>query len=136
MTDEKARLRWFFNRTSDDVKRCALAVGALYLDLLKQQPAYASATVEPFADADVDDDAQEVTNVHETTAPLVVIPTPVETGEEKPLDTLEILDTDDDATKMRKLLARQAKERARCNNNAAQNDEDILSGKIKPDPDF
>jgi len=59
MTDEKARLRWFFNRTSDDVKRCALAVGALYLDLLKQQPANAPATVEPFDDDDVDDDAQE-----------------------------------------------------------------------------
>ena len=130
MTDEKARLRWFFDHTSDDVKRCALAVGAIYLDLLKQQPANATATVESFADADVDDDAQEETVAPETPAPLVVIPTPVE---EKPLDTLEILDTDDDATKMRKLLARQARERARCNNNAVQNDEDILRGKIKPD---
>lgn len=37
MTDEKARLRRFFDRTSDDVKRCALAVGALYLDLIKQR---------------------------------------------------------------------------------------------------
>ena len=65
MTDEKARLRWVFNRSSDDVKRCALAVGAIYLDLIKQQPANASATVEPFDD-DVVDDAQEVTADDET----------------------------------------------------------------------
>lgn len=77
-------------------------------------------------------DSVETQAVKPAPAPLVVIPTPVE---EKPLDTLEILDTDDDATKMRKLLARQAKERARCNNNAVQNDEDILRGKIKPDED-
>ena len=37
MTDEKERLRLFFNHTSDDVKRCALAVGAIYLDLIKQR---------------------------------------------------------------------------------------------------
>ena len=66
MTDEKARLRWFFNRTSDDVKRCALAVGAIYLDLLKQQPANAPATVEPFDDDDIVDD--ETTNAPETPA--------------------------------------------------------------------
>ena len=81
-------------------------------------------------------DSVETQAVKPTPAPLVVIPTPVEPVEEKPLDTLEILPTDDDATKMRKLLARQAKERARCNNNVAEHDEDILRGKIKPDTDF
>lgn len=37
MNDEKARLRWFFDHTSDNVKRCTLAVGVLYLDLIKQR---------------------------------------------------------------------------------------------------
>ena len=81
------------------------------------------------ADDDIDDDAQEETADDET--PVNNVP-----AKEKPLDTLEILPTDDDDTKMRKLLARQAKERARCNNNVVQNDEDILRGKIKPDTDF
>jgi hypothetical protein len=106
MTDEKARLRWFFDHTSDNVKRCALAVGAIYLDLLKQQPANAPTTVEPFDD-DVADD--ETVNAHETPAPLVVIPTPVEPVEKKPLDDLKILPTDDDATKKRKLKEEERK---------------------------
>lgn len=94
------------------------------------------------ADADIDDDAQEetaddeTTNAPETPAPLVVIPTPVEPVEKKQLDTLEILETDDDATKDRKLKEIQKICQARCNNNVVQNDEDILRGKIKPDPDF
>ena len=82
MTDEKARLRWFFDHTSDDVRRCALAVGALYLDLIKQHPANAPAMVESFDDDDVVDD--ETVNAPETPAPLVVIPTPVEEKPQEP----------------------------------------------------
>ena len=48
-------------------------------------------------------DSVETQTVKPEPAPLVVIPTPVEPVEEKPLDTLEILPTDDDATKKRKL---------------------------------
>lgn len=87
------------------------------------------------ADADIDDDAQEETNAPETPAPIEVIPTPVEKAEEKPLDTLKILPTDDDATKDRKLKEIQKICQARCRNNDVQNDEDILRGKIKPDDD-
>lgn len=123
MTDEKARLRWFFDHTSDDVKRCALAVGAIYLDLLKQQPANAPATVEPFDDVVADG---ETINAPETPAPLVVIPTPVE---EKPQRTPQYVPGMD-------LNVLRAQINAVNGVKSAQNDEDILRGKIKPDTDF
>ena len=137
MTDEKARLRWFFNHTSDDVKRCALAVGAIYLDLIKQQP----------ANADIDDDAQEETADDETPetpnapatvdsvetqtvkpapAPLVVIPTPVEEKQQRTPQYVPGMD----------LNVLRAQINAVNGVKVVQNDEDILRGKIKPDPDF
>lgn len=122
MTDEKARLRWFFDHTSDDVKRCTLAVGALYLDLIKQQPANAPATVEPFDDDVVD----ETINAPETPAPLVVNPTPVEEKQQKTPQYVPGMD----------LNVLRAQINAVNGVKAAENDEDILRGKIKPDTDF
>jgi len=121
-----------FRAASPKAQRQAIMIGLALLDFIQRKKAAKRQRQQTPATAD----SVETQAVKPTPAPLVVIPTPVEPVEERPLDTLEILDTDDDATKMRKLLARQAKERARCNNNAVQNDEDILRGKIKPDDGF
>lgn len=123
MTDEKARLRWFFDHTSDDVKRCALAVGAIYLDLLKQQPANAPATVEPFDDVVADG---ETINAPETPAPLVVNPTPVEGKQQRTPQYAPGMD----------LNVFRDQINAVNGVKVAENDEDILRGKIKPDTDF
>ena len=36
MTEDKKRLMTFYDAADDNVRRCALAVGALYLDLIKE----------------------------------------------------------------------------------------------------
>lgn len=36
MTDEKKRLMAFYDAADENVRRCALVVGALYLDLIKE----------------------------------------------------------------------------------------------------
>ena len=127
MTDDEFLA--LFRAASPKAQRQAVMIGLTLLDFIQRKKAAKRQRQNAPATAD----SVETQAVKPAPAPLVVIPTPVEG---KPLDTLEILETDDDATKMRKLLARQAKERARCNNNAAENDEDILRGKIKPDTDF
>lgn len=116
MTDEKARLRWFFNSSSDDVKRCALAVGAIYLDLIKQQPANAPATA----------DNVETQAVKPAPAPLVVNPTPVEEKQQRTPQYVPGMD----------LNVFRAQVNAANGVKVAEHDEDILRGKIKPDTDF
>ena len=130
MTEIEARLLEYLKSIDNRDKKAVLQSIALFLGYARKK------AQQNRQRRQAQENAPETTNAPETPAPLVVIPTPVEPVEKKPLDTLEILPTDDDDTKMRKLLARQAKERARCNNNVVQNDEDILRGKIKPDTDF
>lgn len=77
-------------------------------------------------DDDVDDDAQEETNVHETPAPIEVIPTPVEEKQQRTPQYVPGMD----------LNVFRAKINAVNGVKAAENDEDILRGKIKPDTDF
>ena len=74
------------------------------------------------ADADVDDDAPE------TPAPLVVIPTPVEPVEKKQQRTPQYVPGMD-------LNVLRAQINAVNGVKVAENDEDILRGKIKPDDD-
>jgi hypothetical protein len=103
-------------------------IGLALLDFIQRKKAAKRQRQQTPATAD----SVETQAVKPTPAPLVVIPTPVE---EKPLDDLKILPTDDDATKIRKLKEIQKICQARCRNNDVQNDEDILRGKIKPDDD-
>ena len=124
MTEIEARLLEYLKGIDNRDKKAVLQSIALFLGYARKKAQQNRQRRQ----------AQE--NAPETPAPIEVIPTPVEPVEEKPLDTLEILPTDDDATKTRKLNEIQKICRARCNNNDAQRNEDILRGKIKPDPDF
>ena len=97
MTDDEYLA--LFRAASPKAQRQAIMIGLALLDFIQRKKALKRQRQNTPATAD----SVETQTVKPAPAPLVVIPTPVEPVEEKQLDTLEILPTDDDATKKRKL---------------------------------